>query len=103
MQKLPPIKLPASPCAGTCRTKAAITGHHVNRLFGNSPNAVTKLTQVNKGLAHFLSGLATLEEALQLVRTRRMTQLAQGLGFDLADTFTGDVELFADFFQRMIR
>ena len=29
-----------------------------------------------------------------------MPQLAQGLGFDLADAFTGDVELLADFLQR---
>ena len=32
----------------------------------------------------------------QLVGTRRVTQLAQRLGLDLADAFAGDVELLAD-------
>ena len=31
-----------------------------------------------------------------------MTQLAQGLGLDLADAFTGDVEELAHFFQGMV-
>src|SRR5690606_8787958 len=31
-----------------------------------------------------------------------MTQFAQGLGFDLTDTLTGNVELFAHFFQRVV-
>ena len=31
-----------------------------------------------------------------------MAQLAQGLGFDLADALAGDVELLADFFQRVV-
>src|SRR5688572_3305469 len=30
---------------------------------------------------------------------RRVTQLAEALGFDLADAFAGDLELLADFFQ----
>src|SRR5580704_16629441 len=29
-------------------------------------------------------------------------QLAQGLGFDLADAFAGDVEFLTDFFQRVL-
>ena len=29
-----------------------------------------------------------------------MTELPQGLGFDLTDPLTGDVELFAHLFQR---
>ena len=31
-----------------------------------------------------------------------MTQLAQCLGFYLADTLAGDIKLFADFFQRVV-
>jgi hypothetical protein len=31
-----------------------------------------------------------------------VAQLAQGLGFDLADALAGDVELFADFLQRVV-
>src|SRR5471030_270088 len=46
--------------------------------------------------------LVTFQEAFQLVRARGMTQLAQGLRFDLADTLAGDVELLADLFQRMV-
>src|SRR5690606_11298855 len=48
------------------------------------------------------SGLA-FEEALQLVRPTRVPQLAQRLGLDLADPLAGDVELLADFLQRVVR
>ena len=37
---------------------------------------------------------------MQLADARRVTHLAQGLGFDLADAFAGDFELLADFFER---
>src|SRR5690606_35626583 len=46
-------------------------------------------------------GLA-VQERTQLARTAWMLQLAQCLGFDLADTFTGNRELLADFFQRVV-
>src|SRR5258708_7618964 len=42
------------------------------------------------------------EERLQLVRTARVTQLAQRLCLDLTDPFTRHVELLADFFERVI-
>jgi hypothetical protein len=45
---------------------------------------------------------SALKEAAQLFGTGRVTQLAQGLGFDLADALAGDVELLADFFQRVV-
>ncbi len=38
----------------------------------------------------------------QLPRPRRMLQLAQCLGFDLANTFARHAELLADFFQRVV-
>src|SRR5579875_2037211 len=47
-------------------------------------------------------GLVDVEERTQLLRTARMTQLAQGLGFDLANPLAGDVELLADFFQGVV-
>jgi len=43
-----------------------------------------------------------IEEAAQLFRTAWVTQFAQCFGFDLANAFAGDVELLADFFQRVI-
>ena len=42
------------------------------------------------------------EERLQLVRTARVTQLAQRLRLDLTDPLTRHVELLADFFERVI-
>ena len=50
-------------------------------------------------------GMASVdvEEAAQLFAAAGVAQFAQGLGFDLADAFAGDVELLADFFQRVIR
>jgi hypothetical protein len=47
-------------------------------------------------------GLFDVEERAQLFGAARVTQLAQGLGFDLADALAGDVELLADFFERVI-
>jgi hypothetical protein len=41
------------------------------------------------------------EEGAKLVRARRMPQLAQRLGFDLADALAGDGERLADFFERV--
>ena len=46
--------------------------------------------------------LLEVEEAAQLLRAARMAQLAQRLGLDLADALAGDVELLADFFQRVV-
>src|SRR5690554_6954496 len=46
---------------------------------------------------------SVVEEAAQVVTAGGVTQLAQGLGFDLTDTLPGDVELLADFFQGVIR
>src|SRR5438876_1127518 len=48
------------------------------------------------------SSALAFEEATQLLRTRRVTQLAQGLGLDLPDALARDVELLADFFERVI-
>src|SRR5688572_18181061 len=40
------------------------------------------------------------EEALQLADAGGVAHFAEGLGFDLADALAGDLELFADFFER---
>src|SRR5690348_6941925 len=46
--------------------------------------------------------LLEIQERPQLLAARGMPQLAQGLGFDLADALAGDVELLADLFQRVV-
>ena len=45
---------------------------------------------------------AAFQEALELVSSRGVTQLAQRLGLDLADPLTGHVELLADFLEGMV-
>ena len=42
------------------------------------------------------------EEAAELVRARRVAQLAQRLDFDLADALAGDGERLADFLERVL-
>jgi hypothetical protein len=44
----------------------------------------------------------SIHEGAQLARSRRMTQLAQRFGFDLADAFAGYCEALPDFFQRVL-
>lgn len=46
-----------------------------------------------------LTAQALIQKVLQPLASRRMAQLAQGLGFDLADSFSCNVELLADFLQ----
>src|SRR5216683_1159900 len=46
--------------------------------------------------------LSMVEVVAQLSRPRRMTQFAQGFGFDLANAFAGYAELAADFFERSL-
>src|SRR5690606_26916902 len=47
-------------------------------------------------------GSLDVEEAPQRLRGARMAQLAQGLGFYLADALAGDVELLADFLEGVV-
>lgn len=47
-------------------------------------------------------GLA-VEERLQTICAARMHQLTHGLALDLTNPLARDVELFADFFERVIR
>src|SRR3954470_23534285 len=44
-----------------------------------------------------------VEERAELLRTRRMAQLAERLRLDLADAFARHVERAADFFERVLR
>src|SRR5690606_37037670 len=46
--------------------------------------------------------VSLVEEGAQMLASRRVTQLAQCLGFDLADTFTGDIELLAHFLEGVV-
>src|SRR4030095_106329 len=48
------------------------------------------------------SDAAALQERLQLARTRRVAQLAQRLGLDLADALAGDREALAHLLQRVL-
>ena len=41
----------------------------------------------------------SVQKVLQLLRPAGVAELAQGLGFDLADALAGDVELLAHLFQ----
>src|SRR5690606_41914811 len=43
-----------------------------------------------------------VEEAAELLGARRVAQLAQRLGLDLADPLAGDVELLADLFEGVV-
>ena len=45
--------------------------------------------------------LAGGEEGSQVTGAFRRAELAERLGFDLADALAGDVELLADLFERM--
>src|SRR5712671_1080130 len=47
-----------------------------------------------------LSDFPYFEESVKMADAGRMAHFAQGLGFDLPNTFTGDAELFAHFLQR---
>ena len=47
---------------------------------------------------HFM--YLSIQEIAQLFAAAGVAELAQGLGFDLADAFTGDVELLADLLDR---
>jgi len=44
----------------------------------------------------------TIQEAAQLARTAGMLEFAQGLGFDLADTFAGHAKLLTDLFEGVV-
>ena len=41
-----------------------------------------------------------IQEALELADACGVTHFAEGFGLDLADSFAGDFELFADFLKR---
>src|SRR5207247_9998990 len=46
--------------------------------------------------------LQAFDEALELLASTRMTQLAEGLGLDLPDPFPCHLEILADLLQRVI-
>src|SRR3990172_5363286 len=49
-----------------------------------------------------LVAAGAVEEGTQLGAERRMPQLAESLGFNLANAFAGDCEILTDFFQRVV-
>src|SRR6185437_900123 len=48
------------------------------------------------------SDLPSFEKRLQATAARRVAQLAERLGLDLADALAGDGEALADFFERVL-
>src|SRR6188768_1822663 len=79
----------------------------VSRRAPKAPRAPQKRDARCRTIRTGRRGVLTLlslavDEALQLLRTAGMTQLAQRLGFDLADAFARHFEVLADFFQRVI-
>src|SRR5215469_15213377 len=69
------------------------------RLFGSAFNyPITQITQLPSPLGFPDS----IHKRFQFPRPRGMAKLAQGLGFDLADTLAGDRERLADLFQGML-
>src|SRR5262249_56948256 len=46
--------------------------------------------------------LSSGHQGTEAAGSLRGTELAEGLGFDLADAFAGDVELLADLFERVL-
>src|SRR5690348_6666093 len=88
-------------------TRRVVTLSRVSR---NSPHPATRPAVI--GCVDVRSGtlpaqseprlLLEIEEGAKLFRPRRMPQLAQRLGLDLADALAGHVELLADFFQRVV-
>src|SRR5688572_31116650 len=54
------------------------------------------------GGGHSRRSALGVEEAAQPLRARRVPELAQRLGFYLADALAGDVELLADLLQRVV-
>ena len=53
-------------------------------------------------LSRMYPELFEVEEASQLFRAGWVAQFSERLGLDLADAFARHIELFADFFQRVI-
>ena len=43
-----------------------------------------------------------VEKAAEVIGASRVAQLAQGLGFDLADTLAGHIKLLADFLEGVV-
>src|SRR5690242_19230637 len=68
-----------------------------------APRKQTGRTLNQSGLSVSLDPtISGVEEAPELPRPARVLQLAQGLGFDLADALAGDRELLADFLQGVV-
>ena len=54
----------------------------------------------HKQAGHFYSRIKSIQEIPQFLAAAGVAELAQGLGFDLADALARDVELLADLFER---
>ena len=63
-------------------------------------NSSTGADDFNLLFLFYIRITASIQEVAQLFAAAGVAQLAQGFCFDLADTFTGNVELLAHLFQR---
>lgn len=63
-----------------------------------TPNTAAKAANDMNTYFVFLHSVrkASVKKILKLFAPARMTELTQSLSFDLADTFTGDIEYLAD-------
>ena len=67
-------------------------------MIASYPGLSLENSEMETGMHFHLSYL--VQEIFQLLASGGMAQLPQGLGLDLTDTLTGDVELLAHFLQR---
>src|SRR2546422_6807458 len=61
--------------------------------------SIQRTLKVQRSTLSSRSFLIGLEEALEMMNAGRVPQLAQGLGFNLANAFAGDFVLFANLFE----
>src|SRR5690348_10541982 len=66
----------------------------------DSTNVILGLTARRSQIVRFLS--QAFDKTAELFAAARMSQLSQGLRFDLADAFAGDLEILAHLFERVI-
>src|SRR5262249_1108159 len=99
-----------SPASSSARTPAANASTDIptasaaslrRRCVSSSSFSLSSPSAMDRGSVRPATR-SIVEERAQLPRPARVLQLAERLGFDLADTFAGHRELLADFFQRVV-
>src|SRR6185437_1790029 len=89
--------------AGSACTSCVTAGSRASNSSSISANSSAFWTSpLLRGSSRAMRALFEIEERAQLLRTTRVTQLAQRLRLDLTDAFTSHVELLADFLERVV-